>query len=425
VPALQEFYTMANSRLNTLIERFHNKTISDAEHEELLALLSQNEHAAIARRFFRDVMENQGESEDIFSEADSEAIYSSVQAKIEAMEPERRIRMLPVWKWAGVAAAACILIMGGYWVFKPAAQKEATLVAQTKTTTPDLLPGKKNKAVLILADNKQIVLDSTGAGMLSVQGDASVRKEANGQIIYESGNTPDKPTGVVYNTLEIPNGGEYELVLSDGSKVWLNSASRIKFPVNFTGNTREVEINGEAYFEIAKDKTRPFKVHFNTSTVEVLGTHFNISAYDDDVIKTTLLEGAVKVTYPAIGNPRTTGSSARENSAILKPGEQAVLTADSRFSIAHADVEEAVAWKNGMFIFADEDIKSVMRKLARWYDFTPEYQGNIDEEQFGGMISKYRHISEVLKMFESTGTVHFKIIPGDSSGKGKKVIITK
>jgi transmembrane sensor len=403
---------MANQRLNTLIERFHNKTISDAEHEELLALLSQNEHAATARRFFRDVMESQGSNEDIFSEADSEAIYNSVQAKIEAMEPKPRVRLLPVWKWAGVAAAACILIMAGYWVFKPAAQKETTLVTQKETTTPDLLPGKKNKAVLILADNKQIVLDSTGAGMLSVQGDASVRKDANGQIIYESGNTQNKPTEVVYNTLEIPNGGEYELVLSDGSKVWLNSASRIKFPVNFTGNTREVEINGEAYFEIAKDKTRPFKVHFNSSTVEVLGTHFNVNAYDNEITQAvTLLEGSVKV------------SGTQETVKII-PGQQAVLANAGKLKVKEVDVEEAVAWKNGLFIFADEDIKSIMRKLARWYDFTPEYQGNIGEEQFGGMISKYRNISDVLKMFESTGTIHFKIIPGDSSGKGKKIIIT-
>jgi transmembrane sensor len=404
---------MANSRLYTLIERFHNKTISDAEHEELLALLSQNEHARIARRFFRDVMESQGENERVFSEADSEALYASVQAKIEAVEPKPRVRLLPVWKWAGVAAAACVLIMAGYWVFKPAAQKEVKPVAKTETTTPDLLPGKKNKAVLILADNKQIVLDSTGAGMLSVQGDARVRKDANGQIVYESGNAQNKPNEVVYNILEIPNGGEYELVLSDGSKVWLNSASRIKFPVNFSGDTRDVELSGEAYFEIAKDKTRPFKVHFNTSTVEVLGTHFNVNAYDNEITQAvTLLEGSVKVSH-------------LQEAVKIKPGQQAVLGNANKLKVKQVEVEEAVAWKNGLFIFVDEDIKSIMRKLARWYDFTPEYQSNIDEEQFGGMISKYRNISEVLKMFESTGTIHFKIIPGDSSGKGKKVIITK
>lgn len=403
---------MANARLNSLIERFHNKTISDAEHEELLALLSQNEHAAIARKFFRDVMESQGSNEPFFTEVDSEAIYNSVQTKIGTQEPKPRVRILPVWKWAGVAAAACVLLMAGYWVFKPTAQKEAQPVVQTENANPDLLPGKKNKAVLILADNKQIVLDSTGAGMLSMQGNASVRKDANGQIIYETGNTQNTPPEVVYNILEIPNGGEYELVLSDGSRVWLNSASRIKFPVNFSGNTRDVELSGEAYFEIAKDKARPFKVHFNTSTVEVLGTHFNVNAYDNEATQAvTLLEGSVKV-------------SNLQEGIKIKPGQQAVLGNENKLKVKEVDVEEAVAWKNGLFIFVDEDIKSIMRKLARWYDFTPEYQGNISEEEFGGMISKYRNISEVLKMFESTGTIHFKIIPGDSSGKGKKVIIT-
>ncbi|MCS3797791.1 FecR domain-containing protein [Niastella sp. OAS944] len=404
---------MANARLNSLIERFHNKTISDAEHEELLALLSQNEHAAIARKFFRDVMESQGSNEPFFTEANSEAIYSSVQTKIGAREQKRSVRMLPVWKWAGVAAAACVLLIAGYWVFKPAAQKEAQPVVQTENANPDLLPGKKNKAVLILADNKQIVLDSTGAGVLSTQGNASVRKDANGQIIYETGSANNIPAGVVYNILEIPNGGEYELVLSDGSKVWLNSASRIKFPVNFSGNTRDVELSGEAYFEIAKDKARPFKVHFNTSTVEVLGTHFNVNAYNNEATQAvTLLEGSVKVSNSLEG-------------IKIKPGQQAMLGNENKLKVKEVDVEEAVAWKNGLFIFVDEDIKSIMRKLARWYDFTPEYQGNIGEEEFGGMISKYRNISEALKMFESTGTIHFKIIPGDSSGKGKKVIITK
>lgn len=404
---------MANARLNSLIERFHNKTISEAEHEELLALLSENEHAAIARKFFRDVMESQGGNEPFFTEVDSEAIYSSVQAKIGAQEPKRRVRLLPFWKWAGAAAAACVLLFAGYWVFKPTAQKQAQPVVQTETTDPDLLPGKKNKAVLILADNKQLVLDSTGTGMLSMQGNASVRKNANGQIIYESGTVQNTPGEVVYNILEIPNGGEYELVLSDGSKVWLNSASRIKFPVNFSGNTRDVELSGEAYFEIAKDKARPFKVHFNTSTVEVLGTHFNVNAYDNEVTQAvTLIEGSVKV-------------SNLQEGVKIKPGQQAVLGNESKLKVKEVAVEEAVAWKNGLFIFVDEDIKSIMRKLARWYDFTPEYQGNIGEEAFGGMISKYRNISEVLKMFESTGTIHFKIIPGDSSGKGRKVIITR
>jgi transmembrane sensor len=404
---------MANSRLHTLIERFHNKTISEAEHAELLTLLTHDEHARTARTFFREVMESQTDNEQHFSETDSAALYGSVQAKLNTAKRKPLVRLLPVWKWAGVAAAACVLILAGYWLLQPTAHKEAKPVVQTKTIGPDLLPGKKNKAVLILADNKQIVLDSTGSGILSVQGNAEVRKNENGQIIYESGNGLNNSNEPVYNILEIPNGGEYELVLSDGSKVWLNSASRIKFPVNFSGDTRDVELSGEAYFEIAKDKAHPFKVHFNTSTVEVLGTHFNVNAYDNEPVQAvTLLEGSVKVSSP-------------QDAIKIKPGQQAVLGSENKLKVKQVAAEEAIAWKNGYFIFVDEDIKGIMRKLARWYDFTPEYQGNIGEEQFGGMISKFRNISEVLKMFESTGTIHFKIIPGDSWGKGKKIIITK
>ena len=220
---------MANSRLDTLIERFHNKTISEAEHAELLNLLAQNEHARTARQFFRDVMENQPGNAQYFKQSDSEALLASVQSKIDITKQRPVVRMSPFWKWAGIAAAACVVIIAGVWLLQPAATSTVKPVVQNKTSVPDLLPGRKNKAVLILADNKQIVLDSTGTGMLSMQGNAEVRKSGNGQIIYESGNGLNTSNETVYNILEVPNGGEYELVLSDGSKVWLNSASRIKF----------------------------------------------------------------------------------------------------------------------------------------------------------------------------------------------------
>lgn len=404
---------MAIPRLDTLVERFRNKTISDAEHAELLQLLAQPEHARTARKFFKEVMDSQSGGEPFFSEAESRELYASVQAAIQPNKKKAVLRMLPVYKWAGIAAAACILIVAGYWLIQSPTHKEIKTVAQTKPVAPDLLPGTKNKAVLILADNKQIVLDSTGAGVLSMQGDARIRKDDSGQIIYENGNLVGKPAGPVYNELYIPNGGEYQLVLADGSKVWLNSASRLKFPVNFSGNTREVELSGEAYFEIAKDKSKPFKVHFsNNATVEVLGTHFNVNSYEDESKQAvTLLEGSVKVFNP-------------NEEVKIVPGQQALLAGADKIKVNHVSTEEAVAWKNGYFMFEDEDIKSIMRKLARWYNFTPVYQGHVDDQSFAAAISKFRNISQVLKMFEATGTIHFKIIPGDDSGKGKKVIVT-
>jgi ferric-dicitrate binding protein FerR (iron transport regulator) len=404
---------MAISRLDTLIQRFRNKTISNAEHAELLHLLAQPEHARTARKFFKEVMDSQSGDERYFSEAESQGLYASVQAAIQPKKKKPVLRMRPVYKWAGIAAAACVLIIAGYWLMQPPAHKEVKAVVQTKPGAPDLLPGRKNKAVLILADNKQIVLDSTGAGVLSLQGNARIRKDDSGQIIYENGNLVGRPAGPVYNELYIPNGGEYQLVLADGSKVWLNSASRLRFPVNFSGNTREVELSGEAYFEIAKDRSKPFKVHFSdNATVEVLGTHFNVNAYADESKQAvTLLEGSVKVFNP--------GEEVR-----IVPGQQAVLAGPDKIKVRHVSTEEAVAWKNGYFMFEDEDIKSIMRKLARWYNFTPVYQGNVDGQNFVAAISRFRNISQVLKMFEATGTIHFKIIPGDNSGKGKKVIVT-
>lgn len=404
---------MAISRIDILIERFRNGSIGDEEHAELLHLLSMEEHAAIARKFFKEVMDQQPANTSFFNAEESNQLFGSVQQKMQEKQ-QSVLRRIPWLKWTAAAAAACVLAIAGYQILNRTADKHSNeeLAAQ-QTAKPDFLPGKKNKAVLILADNSQIVLDSTNAGILGKQGSSMIRKAENGEIIYETGMEPPQTSGPVYNILEIPVGGEYSLVLSDGSKVWLNAASRLKFPVKFTGNSREVEVSGEAYFEIAKDQSKPFRVRFNNSTVEVLGTHFNVSAYDNDQVQAvTLLEGSVKVL--------------NQMSAVkIKPGEQARLSSTSTISVKQVDAEEAVAWKNGYFSFADEDIESIMKKLARWYGFTAEYHGKVDDEHFGGMISRFKNISEVLSMFERTGTIQFKLIQGDASGKGRKIIITK
>lgn len=404
---------MAISRIDILIERFQNGNIGNDEHAELLHLLSMDEHAAKARKFFKELMDQQPENVHFFNNKESDQLFESVQQRMPEKQKNSLLRALPWLKWTAAAAAACVLAIAGYQLFNANSTKSGNVLAAQENVKTDFLPGSKNKAVLILADNSQIVLDSTNAGILGKQGNAMIRKTENGAIIYENGLEQLQASGTVYNTLEIPVGGEYSLVLSDGSKVWLNSASKLKFPVKFTGDSREVEVSGEAYFEIAKNKSKPFRVHFNNSTVEVLGTHFNVSAYDNDNIQAvTLLEGSVKVL-----NAR--------NEVKIKPGEQARLSDASFINVKQVDAEEAVAWKNGYFSFADEDIKSIMKKLARWYGFTTEYHGNIDGEHFGGMISRFKNISEVLGMFERTGTIQFKLIQGDASGKGRKIIVTK
>jgi ferric-dicitrate binding protein FerR (iron transport regulator) len=265
----------------------------------------------------------------------------------------------------------------------------------------DALPGR-SKAVLTLANGSSILLDSVANGMLAQQGNATVVKLNNGQLAYNT--LAEKPTEVLYNTLATPRGGQYQLVLPDGSKVWLNAASSIRYPTAFAGKERKIEITGEAYFEVAKNTGVPFIVSTNGMDVKVLGTRFNVNAYDDEAtIRTTLLEGAVLVTKDAA-------------TAILKPGQQSRLTKSGVINVINdTDIEEAVAWKNGLFSFKSADIKTVMRQIARWYDVEVVYEKEV-QEQFHTEINRNTNASKVFKILETTGGVHFRI-------EGKKVTV--
>nr|WP_262909520.1 FecR family protein [Niabella pedocola] len=240
-----------------------------------------------------------------------------------------------------------------------------------------------------------------------MQGQAAIVKK-NDQLIY---NKKQGPASVFYNTVTTPRGGQYQLTLEDGSKVWLNAASSIRFPTTFQGKERKIEISGEAYFEIAKDAARPFKVAFETpagmkSEVTVLGTHFNIMSYNDEkAAKTTLLEGSVSI-------------SSNGNTAILTPAQQASQTDRNGITVAsNIDVNEAVAWKNGFFEFHATGLQEVMRQIGRWYDVEISYEGKIPERNFGGKISRQNNAAEVLKILELS-QIKFRI-------EGKKIIVTQ
>lgn len=296
-----------------------------------------------------------------------------------------------------VAAALVLLLasVGAYFWIIQQYRGENRLADNTKVLQQhDVAPGG-DKAVLTLADGSQIVLDSTQNNPLPLQGNTSILK-LDGLLAY---NVPDNTTGeILYNTVSTPRGGQYQVVLPDGTRVWLNAASSLRFPTAFTGKDRHVELTGEAYFEVAKDKSKPFIVAVQDMQVEVLGTHFNIMAYGEETsIKTTLLEGSVKVTQAG-------------DQKVLRPGQQAMLTREPTGILVEAvNTEEAVAWKNGYFIFENESIESIMRKVSRWYDIEVSYQGKIENMHFVGKISRYENVSEVLKMLELTGAVHFKI----------------
>jgi transmembrane sensor len=270
-----------------------------------------------------------------------------------------------------------------------------------------ILPGG-NKAVLTLADGKQITLDEAGNGKLAEQSGITVTKTKNGQLVYTASPSAVTAKGPAMNMIATPKGGQYQVNLPDGTKVWLNAASSLRYPTAFTAGVRQVSLTGEAYFEVAKVRPEmPFKVLTTTQTVEVLGTHFNVNSYTDEpAIKTTLLEGAVKVISP----------SAAVKELILKPGQQSVLRGD-RLNVADVNEEEVIAWKNGMFRFRDADLQTVMRSVARWYDVQVNYEGTLPVRQFSGEIHRNINLSEVLDIL-SFFKVHFRV-------DGKTIIVTK
>lgn len=328
------------------------------------------------------------------------------QSIISKAEHHRVVKMKFRKLWMVAASVLIILVAGLSYLFINRNENKEIPgnVAKNKIFKSDIPPGG-NKAVLTLANGSTIVLDSAHNGTLTQQGNAKVVKLNDGQIVYKK----DESSNVVavqYNTITTPRGGQYQLVLADGSKVWLNAASSIRFPTAFTGKERDVQITGEAYFEVAHNAKMPFHVKVNNMDVAVLGTHFNINAYDDEgVMKTTLLEGSVKV-------------SAGNKSVMIAPGEQAQI-ADSTDKIdikKNVDLEEVVAWKNGKFIFQDADIQSIMRQLVRWYNITVSYGGNITNEEFEGVIPRNVNISQILNMLEKAGGIKFEI-------EGRNIIV--
>ena len=306
--------------------------------------------------------------------------------------PQGPVFHLNHWK---VAAAAVVLVVvgaGTFWVGHNPVKRYA--ISAPPMAPADIPPGT-NKAILTLSNGSTIALDSAHEGSLARQGNTELLKSGDGALRYKTlaGN---EHTAVTYNVLSTPMGGQYRLDLPDGSKVWLNAASSIRYPTAFTGPAREVEVSGEAYFEIAKNTAMPFRVHTvthlgdrNPMNIDVLGTHFNVNAYADETsIRTTLLEGGIRVT-----KGRSTG--------LLKPGQQVTLEGDGPFRwIPDADVDQAVAWKNGVFEFDDEELPAIMRQIGRWYNVEVVYEGPVPTDRFTGSVSRSTSLSGVLKILK-------------------------
>lgn len=254
----------------------------------------------------------------------------------------------------------------------------------------DRLPAS-NKATLTLSDGSVITLDSISNGSIAIQGMSKVVKSQTGQLLYQTVTNANSTNELAYNTISIPRGGQYELVLSDGTKIWMNAASTLRFPADFLGTERDVELTGEAYFEVAKNTSKPFNVITKNVTVNVLGTHFNVMAYNDEaIVKTVLVEGSVRV---------KSGS----NSALLKPGNQAAINLnDNSIKVGIVDLDEAISWKNGYFQFTKLD-DAFLRQLSRWYDIDLVYENRLKENEFKGRIARNIKLSNVIEALKISG----------------------
>ncbi|QRR01442.1 FecR domain-containing protein [Dyadobacter sandarakinus] len=306
---------------------------------------------------------------------------------VEEPAEDRSVRHL----WLRMAAAAVLILsLGIYWWSgkdqRPIARLQAPVLKEA-----DLPPGG-NKATLTLGDGSSIVLDGAENGSLASQGGTNVIKSRKGELVYSA--SGEGRMAAVFNTVATPKGGQYHIVLPDGSKAWLNAVSSLRFPTAFTGKERKVEITGEVYFEVAHNAKMPFVVATSQAQVTVLGTHFNVMAYpDENVLKTTLLEGSVRVSNHA------------GKSAMLIPGQQArIKTVSGQIGIADdIDIEKEMAWKNGYFQFQDDNLEQVMRQISRWYDVEVVYEGTPGKETFTGRLPRNANVSKVFKILSLSG----------------------
>ena len=392
---------MSPSRLEYLFNCYIENNCSAHEEEELMKLLALSENQVAVQKLIDELIEKTGSEIQMPNQVAASILQNILQKDKALVVPLKRRK--PFFFFWVRAAAAVILLIAGASVYRILNKK---IDIQSKPVAVNekhpIVPGG-NKAVLTRSDGTTIVLDSLQNGTVLQKGSTKISKQG-GLLTYNVSVSLNQNEAVVYNTLSTPRGGQYQVVLSDGTKVWLNATSSLHFPSAFRGNQRVVELTGEAYFEVAKNKEKPFLVKVGDMQVKVLGTHFNINAYaDEGAIKTSLLEGSVNITKAAV-------------SGILKPGEQAILKNEAdKVEIRKANMDEVMAWKNGLFQFDDADITTIMREIGRWYDVEIEYSGKVPQRQFEGKISRDAQLSDVLRILELSD-VKFSIV-------GNKIIV--
>lgn len=387
---------MENIRLKLLVQSLTNNTITKDELEELSALINNANNDSLVDINMEEVWSKIHSSGKI-NEATFQNIISNKRFLSVNEKPDGKVVKLYGKKIIGYAAAAILICAVGVGLYSYQNIPNKSFVAQLNGLVKSDQTKPSNEVTLTLADGRQVVLDNSADEKLKAAG--ILVKVDGGQIVYDMRNaSPENETAkMAYNTIATPVGSNYQLVLPDGTKVWLNAMSSLKFPVAFSGNERNVELIGEGYFEVARDKSKPFFVNTDGVKIKVLGTHFNVSAYrNDGQVKTSLLEGAVEL---AAGNKLTR----------LQPGEQGVYTANaSSIKKEQFNANDIMAWKNGYFIFRDESIEDIMKKVSRWYNIEVVYEAGAEQKKYGGKYLKSSPLAELLTSLELTGTVHFK-----------------
>ncbi|SEW52284.1 FecR family protein [Chitinophaga arvensicola] len=379
---------MTDDQVRELWEKYLQGTATIAELTELRQIFSQSPHHALFDELLQSAFTEPRHIEQ--GDYDVNDVVNELLLRINE-RPTRRLA-LPRWTWAAAASLLLLAGAGSFWLWnKNEKNQTPTHIPIAKANIP---PGREG-AILTLSDGKQVVLDSLGSGIIAREKGSEVRLE-DGQLQYNPAGGAEQTT--VYNTMSTPRGRQFQMTLPDGTKVWLNAESVIRYPVAFNGHERKVDITGEAYFDVKKDATRPFIVQGNNFIIQVLGTEFNINAYaNDGAVKATLLTGSIKA---------TTNSTTMQ----LTPGEQWVYTVPGQSPkiLQNADINHVMAWKNKRFSF-NGNIRQIMNEVARWYNIELKYEGNIPDKELEGGFTREKELGKVLEILQAVGGVKFDL----------------
>ncbi|QJB38933.1 FecR domain-containing protein [Chitinophaga oryzae] len=387
---------MSDTSFEALFRGYMNGTLNASEIHRFRRLAMERDNKAVLSRLLEEAFSNPAYAE----AADYDPAEMADEILLKARQQDAQLSMLPPARkppvfrpWFKYAAAAAIfgLLLAGTWKFASRRQHPAVPLATRQPVTPGTA-----QPVLILGDGSRLALDSVGNGTIAQQGNTRIVKLANGQVAYQL--TGNNNGNMLYNTMQTPHGCMYQLTLPDGSRVWLNAASSIRYPAAFAADRRQVEVTGEAFFDIVKDDRKPFTVTVQQLDIQVLGTAFNVMAYPDETtIRTTLLQGAINV-------------SSGDARHLLHPGEQATMAgAGGPFSISKPNLEEILSWKNGEFYFKDTHIQTIMREVARWYNVEVSYEGDMEDITLSGIVSRNEPVAQLLKALEMTKMVRFRM----------------